>query len=89
MEKKRPDGSLENVTLLAGDSEPFEWKIMDEKGSRTMSISRLSEGGYTVRFLENNEDKLVKEWEVDPERNIYSEQVRGEDGHYHFTHNMR
>ncbi|HUT30062.1 MAG TPA: hypothetical protein VMX13_09745 [Sedimentisphaerales bacterium] len=89
MEKRRPDGSLENVTLLAGDSEPFEWKILDENGNRTMSISRLSEGGYTVRFFENNEDKVVKEWEVDPEHNIYSEQVRGEDGHYHFTHNMR
>jgi hypothetical protein len=89
MEKRRPDGSLENVTLLAGDSEPFEWKILDDRGSRTMSISKSSEGGCRVRFFEKNEDKLVKEWEVDPERNIYSEQVRGEDGHYHFTHNMR
>jgi hypothetical protein len=89
MEKRRPDGSLENVTRLAGDSEPFQWKIPDEKGNRTMFISKNSKGGYRVRFFENDEDRLVKEWEVDPERNIYSEQVRGEDGHYHFTHNMR
>ena len=89
MEKKRPDGSLENATLLAGDREPFECKIMDEKGNKIIFVSKGNNGGYNVAFFENNEDKFVKEWEIDPELNIYSEQVRGEDGHYHFTHNMR
>lgn len=88
MEKRRPDGLLENITRLAGDGEPFEWKILDEKGNCTTLISKLREGGYTVRFFEKNEDKPIKEWEVDPQRNIYSEQVRAEDGRYHFTHNM-
>ena len=89
MGKRRQDGSLENVTLLSGDSEPFEWTITDEKGNRTTHVSKGSSGNYTVTFFENNEDKCAKEWEVDPKLNIYSEQVRGEDGHYHFTHNMR
>ncbi len=89
MEKRRPDGSLENVTLLAGDAEPFEWTIMDERGNRTIHVMKGNAGSYTVAFFENGEAKFVKEWEVDPELNIYSEQVRSEDGHYHFTHRMR
>ena len=86
--KNRRDGSLENSTLLSGDSNPYQWKIMDEKGKRIMFISRKTDGSYTVTFYENDEDKFIKEWEVDPELNIYSEQVQGEDGHYHFTHNL-
>ncbi|MBN1974973.1 MAG: hypothetical protein JW787_15135 [Sedimentisphaerales bacterium] len=89
MVKKRPDGSLENTTLLAGDNEPFECSIFDEKGNKIIFVSRGNNGGYTVSFFENDEDKFVKEWEINPELNIYSEQVRNENGNYHFTYNMR
>lgn len=89
MEKRRPDGSLENVTHMAGDAEPFEWTIMDENGNRTIHVMKGSAGNYTVAFFENNEDEFVKEWEADSELNICSEQVRDEDGRYHFTHRLR
>jgi hypothetical protein len=89
MVKRRSDGSLENATLLTGDSEPIEGKIFDQTGKKIMFISRGNNGNYTVSFFENNEDKFEKEWEIDPELNIYSEQVRDENGHYHFTYNMR
>lgn len=86
IDKYREDGSLENVTLLADGETAFEWHIRDMKGNRSMFASKGNSGSYTVAFFENGEDKFVKEWEVDPELNIYSEQVRGEDGHYNFTH---
>lgn len=89
MVKKRPDDSLENTTLLAGNNEPFECNIFDEKGNKIIFVSKGNNGGYTVSFFENNEDKFEKEWEINPELNIYSEQVRSEDGSYHFTYNMR
>ena len=46
-------------------------------------------GSYTIAFFEDGEKKFTKEWEVDPNLTIYSEQVKGEDGHYQFTHRKR
>jgi hypothetical protein len=89
MERRRPDGSLENATMLSGDSVPVQGKIFDETGNKIISISKASNGNYRISFFENNEDKFTKEWQIDPNLNIYSEQVRGTDGHYHFTYNMR
>ncbi len=89
MEKRRPDDSLENATMLSGDSKPVEGKIFDETGKKIMFISKRNSGNYRVSFFEGNEDKFTKEWEIDPNLNIYSEQVRDTDGRYHFTYNMR
>ncbi|MEJ2647647.1 MAG: hypothetical protein P8016_04460 [Sedimentisphaerales bacterium] len=89
MVKRRPDGSLEESTLLFGDSKPVEGKIFDETGKKIMFISKGNNGSYTVSFFEDNKDKFTKEWEINPELIIYSEQVRDTDGNYHFTYNMR
>ena len=89
IEKRRPDSSLENETLLAGDSKPFEWSIMNEDGNRIMFVSKGAKGGGEVAFFEDGEDNFSKEWEFDPALKIFSEQVRGENGSYHFTHNLR
>jgi hypothetical protein len=86
--KKRPNGSLENRTLF-GNYKPFSCSIYDETGKKIMFISKGYSESYTVSFFEDNEDKMTKEWEINPELKIYSEQVRDEDGNYHFTHNMR
>ena len=86
MKKQRPNGSYENVTVLTGDSKPVEWKIRDESGNLTMHISKMGDGSYLVNFYDIGDDRCVKEWEVDPSLSIYSEQVRGEDGHWRFTH---
>lgn len=89
MEKRRPDGSLENMTLLAGDSEPFEWNVMDDEGNREIFVSKGANGGGEVAFFEDDIDNFSKEWEFNPSLKIFSEQIRGEDGSYHFTHNLR
>ena len=89
IDKYRPNGSLENTTLVAGDAEPFEWTVLNEKGERTMFGSIGNSGSYTIAFFEDGREKFTKEWEVDPNLTIYSEQVRGEDGHYQFTHRKR
>jgi len=46
----------------------------------------MGDGSYTVRFYDTGDERCVKEWEVDPNLSIYSEQVLGEDGHWRFTH---
>ena len=89
IDRHRPDGTPENVTLVAGDAEPFEWKVMNERGERVMFGSIGNSGSYTIAFFEPGADKFEKEWQVDPNLTIYSEQVKGEDGHYHFTHGGR
>ncbi len=63
----------------------MEWKIRDESGNLSMHISKMNDGSYIARFYDFG-DYCVKEWEVDPNLSIYSEQVRGEDGHWRFTH---
>ena len=77
---------MENVTHLAGDSEPFEWEVLDKDGNRTMRVSRGSAGNYTITFLDNKGGQFAKEWQADSTLSIHSEQVRGEDGSYSFTH---
>jgi hypothetical protein len=86
--KKRPDGSLENHTLF-GNHKPFHSSINDETGKKIMSILKGNSNSYTISFFKDNEDKFEKKWEVDSELKIYSEQVRDEEGNYHFTHNMK
>jgi hypothetical protein len=87
IDKHRPDGLLENMTLFGRYAEPVQWDIRGEQGHRTVQVSRNNAGKYTVR-LEDEKGTMTREWEVDPNLYIYSEQVRGEDGHYHFTHRL-
>lgn len=89
IDRYRPSGSLENTTLVAGDAEPFEWTVLNEKGERITFGSIGKSGSYTIAFFEEGEENFTKEWQVDPNLTIYSEQVKGEDGHYQFTHRKR
>lgn len=88
VQKRRPDGSLDNVTRLGGENQTLEWSIMDERGNRLMLGSKKNDGRLSVAFFDADEDKLVKvkEWEIDSKLNIQSEQVRDEGGRYHFTY---
>jgi hypothetical protein len=88
IDKKRPNGLLENHTLF-GNYKPYNGSIYDDTGKKIISISKENNGGYTISFFKDNEDKFEKKWEIDSELNIYSEQVCDKDGQYHFTYNMK
>ena len=91
IKRYRPDGKLEASTTILSGSVPEEWMTFDDQGEKAVYVYAFhkDEGtSYEVIFY-GDDGKMVKEWYTNTDGVVYSEQVRGPDGRYHFTHQMK
>jgi len=86
-----PDGKLEASTTILSGNVPEEWMTFNEQGKKAVYVYAFHKDAgtsYEVIFY-GDDGKMVKEWYTNTNGVVYSEQVRGPDGRYHFTHRMK
>ena len=92
IKRYRPDGKLEAATtsILSGNV-PVEWVTFNDQGKRIIRVyAHIKDDGRSYEVIFYNDDgKMAKEWYTNTKCVIYSEQARGPDGRYHFTHRLK